>query len=563
MTQTINIENLKNHPKNIRKSYGDLKELTASIKEKGVLQNLVVVPDPKNEGMYLVVAGDCRLRAAKKAGLTSLECVVTEMTEQEQVLTMLVENMQRNGLSIAEEAAGIQMCLEDFGMKVADVAKATGLSHSTIRSRRNIAKLDPGIVREKTGENRQITISDLNALTKVKDVDKRNEILESAKDSSNLLWMVKQAENDEIQERNYTKLSALAEEAGITFTEDVSSSDLYGNKWEAVKSFNLLEDTPDALFDEDESPDTDGMLYVVHYKTFKVIRKARKEKREPTERELRERAIRKTRRGIKALWKQMLDEMRTFARSLMDGQIPEADDLTDIPEMLWQVIVRTEAYASREAILSLLSGKAAYELSADEHTLYNEQIKAMPLYQQMMAIALKGCAGIDLATYDGKYNVYGAETATVLVSALESFGFSFGEDEYYQVLDGSHELYLKEEPAETTAPELDSDDVSVTSDLSDVEIDEGSLSEDISETTQPLDELDIDGFVPIESDEAAFETARELFGEDSEDATLSSDDGEEDDYPTVYSTDDPTVYSDGMSDLPDVSDDTEDAVLAA
>ena len=125
MTTTISIDNLKNHPRNIRKTYGDLKELTASIKEKGVLQNLVVVPDPKNEGKYLVVAGNCRLRAAKKAGLTELECVIAEMSEQEQVLTMLVENMQRNGLSIAEEAAGIQMCLEDFGMKVADVAKAT------------------------------------------------------------------------------------------------------------------------------------------------------------------------------------------------------------------------------------------------------------------------------------------------------------------------------------------------------------------------------------------------------------------------------------------------------
>ena len=84
MTTTISIENLKNHPRNIRKTYGDLKELTASIRENGVLQNLVVVPDPKNGGKYLVVSGNCRLRAAKKAGLTELECVIAEMSEQEE-----------------------------------------------------------------------------------------------------------------------------------------------------------------------------------------------------------------------------------------------------------------------------------------------------------------------------------------------------------------------------------------------------------------------------------------------------------------------------------------------
>ena len=147
MTTEIRIENLRNHPKNIRKTYGDLKELTASIKENGVLQNLVVVPDPKHKDSYLVVAGNCRLRAAKKAGLESVPCTVTELDEQAQVLLMLTENMQRKNLTVLEEAQAVQMCLEDFGMKIADVAQATGLSVSTIRSRKNIAPAHIGKLR--------------------------------------------------------------------------------------------------------------------------------------------------------------------------------------------------------------------------------------------------------------------------------------------------------------------------------------------------------------------------------------------------------------------------------
>ena len=253
MTKEIRIENLKNHPKNIRKSYGDLKELTASIKEKGVLQNLIVVPDPKHDGFYLVVAGNCRLRAAKKAGLTVLPCNVTEMSEQEQVLTMLTENMQRNDLTIAEEAAGIQMCLEDFGMKVPEVAKATGLSTSTVRSRRNIAKLDLATVKAKISDpDFQISITDLNSLSKVKDIETRNQILDEATDSNNLKWKVDQALKEEVKGKNLAAFSEMLEKIGIPLNEEVSSSDLYGSRWDTVKTFYLLEDVPEHIFNADE-----------------------------------------------------------------------------------------------------------------------------------------------------------------------------------------------------------------------------------------------------------------------------------------------------------------------
>lgn len=80
MIQEIEIEKLKNHSANVRKSYENLEELTESIRTQGILQNLTVVPDPSDPGTYLVVIGNCRLVAARRAGLKTLPCAVRKMT---------------------------------------------------------------------------------------------------------------------------------------------------------------------------------------------------------------------------------------------------------------------------------------------------------------------------------------------------------------------------------------------------------------------------------------------------------------------------------------------------
>ena len=106
----IKIDYLRHHPDNPRKDLGDLTELTASIKANGILQNLTVVfadPDRLSEedsksGYHLmwVVIGNRRMEAAKAAGLTELPCSIREMDHQEQIATMLQENMQRSDLTV-------------------------------------------------------------------------------------------------------------------------------------------------------------------------------------------------------------------------------------------------------------------------------------------------------------------------------------------------------------------------------------------------------------------------------------------------------------------------------
>ena len=151
----IPVKLLHHHHANPRgQNYGDLSELTASIKANGILQNLTVVPfwfdttgvgcdDPKQQADmgYLVVIGNRRLEAAKAAGLETLPCIIARMSKSEQVQTMLLENMQREDLTVIEQAFGFQMML-DFGDSVADIAEKTGFSQSTVRRRVKLMELD-------------------------------------------------------------------------------------------------------------------------------------------------------------------------------------------------------------------------------------------------------------------------------------------------------------------------------------------------------------------------------------------------------------------------------------
>ena len=182
MSKIINIplDKLKLHPQNVRKKYEGIEELAESIKARGVLQNLTVVPDKSKEGTYIVVIGNRRLTAAKQAGISTLPCIVEEMEEKEQIETMLLENMQRNDLTVYEEAQGFQMVL-DLGETEEELAKKTGFSKTTIRRRLNIAKIDGKLMSEKEEDkNFQIRLTDLYELEKISDVEKRNELLSKA-----------------------------------------------------------------------------------------------------------------------------------------------------------------------------------------------------------------------------------------------------------------------------------------------------------------------------------------------------------------------------------------------
>ena len=454
----IGLDKLKIHPKNVRQSYEGIEELTASIRENGILQNFTVVPDPDDEGTYFVVIGNRRLTAAREAGLTSAPCRIADMEEAGQVMSMLAENMNRQNLKIHEEAAGIQMCLADYGFTVEDVAHKTGLSETTVRHRANIAKLDRKALREKAEDGSfQLSITDLAKLEKVGNISVRNRILREAKDSRDLAWKAQSAADDEKRAKATKKLTALAKKEGIEPAPEGTSSELYGNKWETVTEYDLTGEIPKKL--ELADGDRKGLFYIIQYRSFKIIRKAKKVKRELTKSEAQEKEAAKKKRQIKAMYKEMHAQMGDFVRSIFDGKTEELKDTTELTQGLWDVLISKSAWISRNYMMCALLGRDSYDVPEEERTAAQEKISGLTLHQQMLAVAYWACKDVELADYKGRYAQNNAETLKKLYSCLALYGFSFGEEEYAALMEGSHPLYAVMEEAQEKEPGNDAADM--------------------------------------------------------------------------------------------------------
>ena len=107
-----------------------LQELTASIKNQGVLSPILVRELGLNE--YEVIAGERRLRASKMAKLTTIPCLIDQKQDQDALISALIENLQREDLNPVEEARGLDRLKREFGLTQDEVATSTGKARSTI-----------------------------------------------------------------------------------------------------------------------------------------------------------------------------------------------------------------------------------------------------------------------------------------------------------------------------------------------------------------------------------------------------------------------------------------------
>lgn len=142
----IAIAKIDPNPEQPRTEFGDLTELTASIREKGVLEPLLVKPS-RLTGRWMIIAGERRWRAARLAGLEEVPCVEMEVDEGAVAEIALIENMQRKDLTVWEEADGLQSLCERFGYTHEEVARKVGKSRSTVTEALSIAAI-PADVRD-------------------------------------------------------------------------------------------------------------------------------------------------------------------------------------------------------------------------------------------------------------------------------------------------------------------------------------------------------------------------------------------------------------------------------
>jgi ParB family transcriptional regulator, chromosome partitioning protein len=130
----IPIEKIHPNPDQPRRDFvkSDLEELTASIREKGIIQPLLVRADPNRPGDYQIVAGERRWRAAQQANLHELPVLVRELDDKEVIELAIIENIQRADLNAVEEALGFRQLMDRFGHTQEKLAAVLGKSRSHI-----------------------------------------------------------------------------------------------------------------------------------------------------------------------------------------------------------------------------------------------------------------------------------------------------------------------------------------------------------------------------------------------------------------------------------------------
>lgn len=171
----IPIEMVSANPDQPRKVFEEkeLLELCDSIREFGVIQPIIVKREQK--GLYIIIAGERRLKAAAMAGLKKIPAIVREADDKDSALLALVENVQRENLSYIEEAAAYKRLMEDYGLTQTEISKRVGKQQSTISNKIRILAL-PEDIRQVLAEN-QLTERHARALLKIGDEAVRKQIL--------------------------------------------------------------------------------------------------------------------------------------------------------------------------------------------------------------------------------------------------------------------------------------------------------------------------------------------------------------------------------------------------
>ena len=471
------VSELHPHPDNPRKDLGDLTELAESIKVKGVMQNLTVVP--RTEGGYTVIIGHRRMGASKLAGLKELPCVIVEMSAKDQVATMLLENMQRSDLTVFEQAQGFQMMF-DFGESIESIAEKTGFSKSTVRRRLKMAELDQDTLKEVSA--RQLSLEDFDRLSQIDDISQRNECLKEIGTAN-----FNQTINNKLKKQNIAKKLPLVKEyVKKLHAKKITRSETYGGKYESVDTnIRFHEWDPETPLVDFKEDDPRKLFYCIDEDWgtigFYVERPKAKPQKRPQAEIDREKYISETRTQLTELaadlYKLRFDFIKNFngtsknIAELLQGAVIAST----LHVITW---VRTDS-ASIYGALGVEN--AGYSDAKYEKTLEAIRTQGVKVYPRIVYAAFGDAAD---STYFTGYNYeFPKHENNLKLNALYEWltllGYEMSDDEK-QLRDGTHPLFIdKDEPAEEVDDTVD--------DVVDGAVDEEDVDKDLdAETTDKI-----------------------------------------------------------------------------
>lgn len=470
----IRSEDLYEHPDNPRKNLGDLTELTKSISANGILQNLTVVPghwrdkdtfvkEAMAEGMsksdamtaysrdmafdstgYTVVIGHRRRAAGLAAGLKEFPCIISGMDERQQFITMLEENMQREDLTIQEQAYGFQLMF-DWGESIRDIADRSGFSEQTVKHRIEIAKLDKKVLKAAADKDLQLTIKDYIELEKIKNIKRREKVLGNIQGREYLHNAVSREIEAEKHEAQMEKAMPLLKEAGVKPAKS-NAYMRWSSEYVLVKKFKL-EKIPKKLELKDVKPE--DKLYweeaCGEIGIYKLDPESRK--KEAAEKNAEKARIEANKKEIREITDSMCRDVRKTIKQVYEGELTSVKEEQETLETIWKYWISSGSGLYSSSIYEI-SGKSQYQLDETEKKRIREKVAGLPVSTQLLIIIRSSIYSNSCGTTDlnGHFLPSRGQDLTKLHDMLnELYGFSWMHPGAYRVADGTHELYIKDE----------------------------------------------------------------------------------------------------------------------
>lgn len=473
----IPIEYIDHHPENPRLDLGDLTELTQSIRANGIMQNLTVVPcetwDLKEEdkdpcyrkamnrncecwrwyeravisgkmSRYYAVIGNRRLEAAKAAGLHAVPCAISDMSHEQQLATMLQENMQRSDLTVYEQAHGIQMML-DLGFSREEVQELTGFSRQTVDRRITVASLPKA--ETKAAVDGGFNLLDLVEIAKVDDKEKQKELLGKPRES------LQQEIRIALRYQDRKKLIAKYLPQIESWAKPMKETDRFSNKFDQVQQLRIVLASNPEIKPPADAGKQKYYYYIPGWGTdVEIYIPAKREKHEKTAGEIR---LEKKKAAARELNERMRERREAFVSTWTPDAKTEARIRAKAMEWIFGWTSRYVtgggqgfacSYHSWDAnLFRRLAGMPKEDDRDDKETLMQEiQRRGIPIGRAFLAWVL--CGGIvsdDRAGYCSTYNgMYSKdEDMDRVYEILKEAGYeeSFEEQDWKT---GTHDIYI-------------------------------------------------------------------------------------------------------------------------
>lgn len=435
------VEKLFPHPDNPRKDLGDLKELTASIVAKGVLQNLTVVPreveGQEIEDEFTIIIGHRRHAAAQRAGLLKVPCVVAAMTPAEQFETMMIENVQRTDLTLFEQAKGFQQML-DMGNSVAEVAKKTGFSETTIRKRSKLAQLPED--KFKKTLHRGASMDDYLKLSNIEDPERRDKVLETV-GTAEFNNSYKKAMEDQKFKEFWKELLAYLKEAD--WIDEAQNSSGYRYLGSYGKNNQKL---PEARADAK----TGQFIYIKYSDSISLYEKEGARKKKSVEEKLKEK-LKKDLQEISDQLNQTEKRHREMRFEFIKNFTAFSTYEMDVAAFAARAMARPEYRSVDVTTIGKLLDVELYVPKGEyQNRMREEQWNKILFHQPQRAMLCAAYAELDRSnqsyvwhSWNGTVSVPGHHEDSdlnLLYECLKSLGYEMSEEEI-QLQNGTHPLF--------------------------------------------------------------------------------------------------------------------------